>query len=446
MSVFEIDDFADRDDAGIPEYSDEALALAFARQHEKTLRYVAMWKRWMTWTGQYWRHDGTLMAFDLARVLCREASGECGDDKLKDGIASASTVAAIERLAKADRRIAATVDQWDADPWLLNTPGGVVDLRVGKCRPHVPGDYMTKITAVAPNARPTPTWLAFLERATGGDAELIAFLQRVAGYALTGETIEHAMFFLFGVGANGKSTFINAITDVFGDYYRTAPMETFTASKSERHPTDMAGLLGARLVTSIETEEGRHWAEAKIKAMTGGDTISARFMRQDFFEYKPQFKLLIAGNHKPGLRSVDEAIRRRLHLIPFTVTIPPAERDTELGAKLKAESAGILAWMIQGCLEWQRVGLAPPPAVTSATDAYLEAEDKISAWITDCCARDNRAFETSARLFASWKAWTERTGEFTGTQRRFSDNLVNRGINGHRDKAEGRGFIGLRIL
>jgi putative DNA primase/helicase len=205
----------------------------------------------------------------------------------------------------------------------------VIDLRTNELRPHCPTDYMTKITAVGPDPN---------------DPELIASLQRMAGYALTGSTQEHALFFHHGVGANGKSTFFNVLAGIMGDYHRTAPIETLIASPNERHPTDLAGLQGARLVSAIETEEGRRWDESKLKALTGGDTISARFMRQDFFEYRPQFKLIIAGNHKPALRSVDEAIRRRLHLVPWNVVIPPAERDKKLGEKLRAEWPGILAW------------------------------------------------------------------------------------------------------
>lgn len=359
-----------------PAFSDEALALRFAAQNADILRYVAAWSRWLIWTDTHWQFDETLKAFDLSRDVCRAAAGECNKQKLSSAIASAKTVAAVERLAKADRRIAATVDQWDADPWQLNTPGGVVDLRDGECRLQNPADYITKIsgTAADPSQR-IPHWRAFLDRVTGGDAEFVAFLRRVAGYCLTGSTSEQGLFFLYGTGANGKSTFLNAITGAIGDYCRTAPIETFTASTSDRHPTDLAGLRGARLVTAVETEEGRRWAESKIKTVTGGDKITARFMRQDFFEYTPQFKLLIAGNHKPGLRSVDQAIRRRLHLIPFTITIPAGERDPKLNDKLKAEWPGILAWMIEGCLEWQQCGLAPPAAVTDATAAYLEAEE-----------------------------------------------------------------------
>jgi putative DNA primase/helicase len=330
-----------RPDIVAPAFSDDALALQFADDHADDLRYVAAWSRWLSYDGSRWQFDDTLKAFDLARKICRATAARCNKPKIATLVTSAKTVAAVERLAKADRRIAATVDQFDADPWLLNTPGGVVDLRNGKICPHRADDYLSKITNVAPDSNCSISlWKDFLQVVTNKDHDLIGYLQRLSGYSLTGITIEHILAFLWGTGANGKSTFIDAITQCLGDYHRTAPIETFTATYSDRHPTDLAGLRGARLVTAVETEEGRHWAESKIKTLTGGDKISARFMRQDFFEYVPQFKLVIAGNHKPGLRSVDEAIRRRFNLIPFTVTIPPEKRDRELGQKLKAEWPG----------------------------------------------------------------------------------------------------------
>src|ERR1017187_1284583 len=209
-------------------------------------------------------------------------------------------------------------------------------------------------------------WRRFLDRVTDGNAELQAFLQRVIGDCLSGSVCEHALFFLYGTGANGKSVFLSTIAGLLADYAKTAPASAFTASSTDQHPTDLAGLRGARFVTAIETEDGRWWAEAKIKSLTGGDRILARFMRQDFFEYVPQLKLVVAGNHKPGLRNVDEAIRRRLHLIPFTVTIAENERDPELTEKLKAEYPGILQWAIEGCLMWQREGLNPPVVVRDA--------------------------------------------------------------------------------
>jgi putative DNA primase/helicase len=340
-----------------PAFSDEALALRFAALHAGDLRFIAAWNKWLIWTGSRWRFDDTLHAFDLARYVCREAAREC-NDRNSASIASARTRGAVEHLARSDRRIAATVDQWDADPWMLNTPDGVIDLRTGRARPHRSEDYMTKSTAVGPGGR-CPLFLAFLDRITGGDGELVGYLRRVLGYGLTGLTREHALFFGYGTGANGKSVLLSTVSGALGDYHRTAPIEAFIATNGDRIPNDIAGLRGARLVTATETEDGRGWAEAKIKILTGGDKTSARFMRAEWFEFLPAFKLVIAGNHKPSLRSVDEAIRRRFHLIPFAVTIPPEERDGELTEKLRAEWPGILSWMIAGALEWQAGGLRP---------------------------------------------------------------------------------------
>jgi putative DNA primase/helicase len=435
------------DDTGaeskLPLFSDEALALRFADRHANALRYVDAWGRWLTWTGTHWRTDDTLQVVYHARVLCRDAAEEDTVEKRAKAVASAETVAAVERLARADHRLSATSEQWDVDPWMMNTPSGTIDLKTGRSRSHRPSDYLTKATAVAPNGD-CRRWLSFLERVTGGDPQLLAFLQRMFGYALTGDTSAHALFFLFGTGANGKSVLLDTVSGIMGDYHRIAPIETFTASNTERHPTELAGLRGARLVTAVETEEGRRWAESRIKALTGGDKIAARFMRQDFFEFTPQFKLVIAGNHKPGLRSVDEAIRRRFNLVPFNVTIPAEERDPKLREKLKAEWPGILRWLIDGCLAWQRQGLSPPAVVRDATSAYLDAEDALSTWIEECCNRDIDAWTTSTELFGSWKAWAESNGEFVGSPKRFAQNLEARSFQPVR-KMRGRGFQGLSI-
>jgi putative DNA primase/helicase len=294
-------------------------------------------------------------------------------------------------------------------------------LRTEERHPHESTDYITQCTAISPGGA-CPLWQQFLQRITNGDEALQQFLQRMAGYALTGLTQEHALFFLYGTGANGKSVFVNTISGILGSYHRTAPIETFTASNSDRHPTELAGLRAARLVTAIETEEGRRWAESKIKVLTGGDKIAARFMRQDFFEFTPQFKLVIAGNHKPGLRSVDEAIRRRFNLVPFIVTSPPNQRDKTLTERLQQEWPGILQWMIDGCVDWQERTLAAPEAVTSATAAYLESEDAVAAWIEDCAERDPNAWEKSIDLFASWTAWSTKAGEYVGAQKRFGES------------------------
>jgi putative DNA primase/helicase len=385
-----------------------------------------------------------MLAFDLARVVCRQASAECPDPDVVSNIAAARTVAAVERLAKADRRLAATVDQWDADPWALNTPSGVLDLRGGTTRSHHPENYLTKVTAV-PAQGECPLWRSFLQKVTNGNADLQLFLQRMAGYALSGSTREHGLFFAYGTGGNGKGVLLNTLTGILASYAAIASMETFTSSSSDRHPADLAMLRGARLVTAQETEEGRRWAESRIKALTGGDPITARFMRQDFFTFTPQFKLVIAGNHRPGLRNVDEAIRRRFHLIPFEVKISADERDPDLPEKLRAEWPGILQWAVDGCMLWQERGLAAPAAVRDATDEYLEAEDAMVSWLGECCKLDRSLYSNTALLFASWKAWADGAGEYVGSQKRFSQALHARGFEPKRDSKGGRGFIGVGL-
>ncbi len=423
--------------------SDDALALAFTRRYYRDWQYVAAWKQWIVWDGLRWRVEPTLRALDVVRLVCRDVALKANDPKLAAKLVSNGTVKGVENMARADRRHAATTDEWDANPWLLNTPSGVVDLKSGRMRPHDRADRMTKITSAMPEGL-CPTWLVFLDQVTGGDAELQRYLQIAAGYALSGSTQEHALFFLYGTGANGKSVFLSTLASILGDYATNAPIDTFMESRGDRHPTDLAGLRGARLVTAIETEQGRRWAEAKVKNLTGGDKVSARFLYQDFFEFWPQFKLFIAGNHRPALRNVDEAMRRRMHLIPFTVTIPPDKRDGKLGEKLLAERNGILKWMLDGCLLWQREGLKKPVAVIAATDEYFETEDVIGRWIEERCVRTANAKSLTAELYGDWKRWAESASEKVGTQRRFSDLLIQRGVEKWRNNGA-RGFQGIGL-
>lgn len=425
--------------------TEDALALSFTRRYHRDWRYVAAWGRWLVWDGQRWRTEDTLAATDLIRSVCRQTAVRADNPKIAAKLASASTVGGVERLARADRRHAATADEWDADPWLLNTPGGVVDLKTGRMRPHERADRMTKITTATPSGD-CPTWKQFIDEVTGGDKELQTYLQRMVGYALTGSTQEHALFFLYGTGANGKSVFVNTLATILGDYATNAPMDTFMETRTDRHPTDMAGLRGARFVAAIETEQGKRWAESKLKNLTGGDKIAARFMRQDFFEFFPQFKLFVAGNHKPAIRNIDEAMKRRLHLIPFTITVPPERRDKNLQHKLLAERDGILAWAVQGCLDWQRHGrLDPPQRVVDATEEYFEAEDALGRWLDERCVRTANAKSLTAELFSDWKLWADAAGEFTGSQKRFADLLLNRGLDKWRNGMGLRGFQGIGL-
>jgi putative DNA primase/helicase len=427
-----------------PAFSDDSLALRFSEKYQGHLRFVAAWNRWYQWTGSVWEADTTMQSFDRIRSVCRQAAVECDERRAASNIASATTVAAVERLAKADRRHAATTEQWDLDPWLLNTPGGTVDLRTGRMTAQRAEDYMTKLTAVVPEGE-CPRWLSFLTKITNGDVHLQAFLQRVAGYCLTGSTKEQALFFGHGTGGNGKGAFLNTLSAILGGYATTASMETFTASSSDRHPTDLAMMRGARLVTAQETEQGRRWAESRIKNLTGGDPISARFMRQDFFTFLPSFKLFIMGNYKPELSNVDDAMRRRFNLIHFAVKIPKEHQDTTLPDKLKAEWPGILSWMIQGCLNWQREGLDAPAAVTSATKEYLESEDAMGLWLLERCVVGRSHEASSSALFKSWSIWAELAKEPVGSQKRFSQALISRGFK-PKKYGDGRsGFLGITL-
>ncbi len=436
------------------EFSDNDLALLFSELHADELRYVDDWGCWMRWQEELWGKDRVLHAFDLAREVCREAATHANSRQAKRRINSASTVAAIERLARCDKRHAATAEQWDADPWLLNTPDATVSLRLAQrgrieLRPHRLEDYLTKIATASPGGS-CRRWLQFLNEITtppGGqpDKELQGFLQRIAGYCLTGSIQEEKLFFLYGTGANGKSVFVSTLAGVLGDYAKTSSAETFMESYTDRHPTELAYLRGARLVTVMELEQGRRWSEAKIKAVTGGDKIPARFMRQDFFEFVPQFKLLISGNHKPSLRSVNEAIRRRLVLIPFLATIPAPKRDPELTEKLKAEWGGILRWAVEGCAEWQRRGLNPPVVVCEATEDYLTSEDTLSLWIEQDCVTDAKVSATVAELYESWRRFCEATGEQPGSGKRFSQNLEARNFRRGRRGGGQRIFWGIGL-
>ncbi|PZP63893.1 MAG: hypothetical protein DI596_02515 [Azospira oryzae] len=424
--------------------TEDGLAAAFTDRHAEDWRYCAAWGKWLMWDGRRWIEDRMLYVNHLTRAICRAASRKADSPRLRAKLASAATLSAVERIARCDPRHAATPEEWDADIWLLNTPGGVVDLRSGRLRPHARSDRMTKITSATPRGD-CPRWRAFLADVTGGDEELSAYLQRMVGYCLTGSIEEHALFFLHGTGANGKSVFVNVVSTILADYARHAPMETFMAASGERHPTELAMLMSARWVSAVETEQGARLNESRIKELTGGDTITARFMRQDFFTYLPQFKPVIVGNHKPAIRNIDEAMKRRLHLIPFTVTILPERRDPRLTEKLLAERDGIMAWAVEGCLAWQREGLKPPASVVSATEEYFEAEDALGRWIEERCVLEPNAKSLTAELFNDWKQWAEAAGEFVGSQKRFADSLLARGLEKWRNGMGLRGFQGIAL-
>ena len=286
---------------------------------------------------------------------------------------------------------------------------------------------MTKITAFTPGGD-CPQWKKFIKKVTKDDEQYAKYLQRSSGYALTGLISEHVLFFLYGSGQNGKSQFLLTLAGVMGDYHRAAPIEVFLESNTDRHPTELAWLAGVRLVTATEPPAGRRWNFTRIAQLTGEDDVPARFMRQDFFQYKPQFKLFVAGNHKPKLRCVNKAASRRINILPFLVTIPDEEKVLNLAQKLIAkEGAGILAWMIKGCLDLQENGLAPPDAVTKATEEYLVEENVLKTWFNECCQERPQAEIKSSILYANWRKWAEANNEFVGSHKDFTRQMKDLG-------------------
>lgn len=421
-------DEADLSDLAGFELHEDGIAMAFADKYKDRLRYCHTRGSWYHWTGSHWQIEQTSLAFSWSRELCRQFYKSQNNVKVRNFIAKVATASAVERFARSDRAFAVTSDVWDKNLFLLGTPDGVVDLRTGKLRPANPGDNISKVTSVSPAApgTPAPTWQKFLQDATRGDKELQRFLAQMVGYSLTGDVSEECLFFVHGPGGNGKGVFLRTIGAIMGDYATSASMDTFTASKGDKHPTDLAKLAGARMVTASETEEGKTWAEARIKELTGNERpISARFMRQDFFEYTPQFKLVIVGNHRPVLNNVDEAARRRFNIIPFT--FKPTEKNPKLKDELEAEYPAILRWMIDGCLDWQKNGLVRPTSVIEATQEYFDSQDVFGQWVKECCdlyPGSKEQYERPADLYESWVRYCTGHGEEPGKERDLGTKLT----------------------
>lgn len=429
------------------EFSEDALAVVWVKRHAKNWRYVAQWDAWYRWTGDRWQQERTKHAFELARNITREAlmwPGLTPAAKLR--VNSARTAASLLQFVKSDPSIAEVPDTFDTNPNLLGVPRGQIDLTICKYVEAEREAYITKQCAISPRNEKPQRWLQFLQQVTDGNEDITSYLQRFCGYCLCGDTSEHALAFLYGTGANGKTTFVQTILGLLGAYAITAPIETFAETRSERHSTELARLRGARLVATEETGTTTRWNESRIKTLTGGNRISAHFMRQDDFEFQPEFKLLVAGNHKPTLRAVDEAIKRRMHIVPFTVTIPEEERDLHLQAKLREEWPQILNWMIEGHAAWRDYRLSPPEAIRAATEKYLESNDTLLKWLEDRCERQG---STEGRtLYQDYVNWCDEQGETPWRRRGWSDAMIDKGFQDFNRRLGGvqtRGFDGISL-
>jgi putative DNA primase/helicase len=428
------------------EFTEDAVARRFAQHASGQWIFDHSAGKWFVWSDGTWKQDAVEAATEAVRKFVESDRRGNLDTRGRAAMGRVKFLVAVERISRSDPLLAASADRWNADPWLLGTPAGTVDLRSGSLRAADPCDYISRSTAVTPAAQPCcPTWLKFLGEATGGDNEVVAYLQRWFGYCLTGITTEHALLFVYGPGGNGKSVLLQTIAGILGSYAATAAMETFVASRGERHPTDLAMLDGARLVIATETEQGQSWAEARIKALTGGDPVTARFVRQNFFTYHPRFKLTISGNHKPELQNVDEAAKRRFNVVAFVHR--PIQPDRDLVEKLKAEWPSMLRWMIEGCLEWQRIGLSPPQAITQATADYFEEQDLLAQFIDECCDTGPREGDTIRNLFHAWRGFAERQGEAPRNSKWLGTSLERLNFRRAKDCSlfRGRGHTGIRV-
>lgn len=435
--------------------TDVGNAQRLVQEYGHILRYCHPWSKWLAWDGIRWRIDDTGAVWRCAKATARAIFQEAAAVQNVD-LAKALGKHAIR--TQADARLAAMIhqteseptvpvlpDDLDADPWLYCVSNGILDLRTGQLIDHDRDLLITKYAPVIydPSAE-CPQWEAFLEQILV-NKPLIEFVQRAIGYSLTGSTRERVLFFLHGTGSNGKSTVIELVKTLLGDYAQRTPTDTLLAKKDNAIPNDVARLRGARFVSAVETEEGKRLAEAMVKDLTGGDTIAARFMRGEWFDFKPSFKIWLATNHKPVIRGTDNAIWNRIRLIPFSVTILEHQQDRELLGKLQKELPGILAWAVRGCLQWQRYGLGMPAEVLQATQTYRADMDTMAAFLQDACIMDPQATVTAKALYETYKRWCDETGERAVTQKRVGQTLSERGLE-RIHKEQGWMWRGVRLL
>lgn len=426
--------------AGMP-LTDVGNSARLVLEHGNELRH-APGIGWLTWDGARWRRDdaGQVVEFMKATVQSmREQAarqGEHGEELWKHANRSEgrTRIEAAIKLAESDPRFVVRADDLDTNPFALTVRNGTVDLRTGTLRDHDPGDLITRMAGARyePDA-PAPAWGRFLARVLPDD-DVREFVQRAVGYTLVGDAREHVAMIAHGGGANGKTTFTETLRRVLGDYAAVLPAASLLERRGADTPTnDLAQLPGVRFVIASETTAGRRLNEERVKAITGGEAISARFLFREFFTFRPAFTIWLATNHKP-LVSGGDAIWRRLRLIPFTITIPQAEQDGELPNRLAAEADGILAWAVAGARQWQADGLGTPAVVVAATDEYREDTDTLGAFLAERCTITPDARAPASELYAAYHAWCERGGEKPASQTSFGLELAERGYARERDK------------
>jgi putative DNA primase/helicase len=414
------------------ELTEHDIADAFIEQGQGEIKFDQDQGVWYRWVGTHWAKDETRLAFETIRQIAAAGSADQAKTK-KERFRRAGFARGVETFARSDPRASTTAAKWDIDPDLLGTPGGTVDLRTGVMRPAAPDQMITKLTLVTPAKGEPKQWLEFMDEVTGGNQDMIGFLQRWLGYSLTGHTREEKLVFMHGAGGNGKGTLLTTVTKLLKDYAITAPMHIFIESQYERHSTDLAMLRGARMVTSQETKSGVSWDQERLKALTGGDEITARFMRQDNFTFMPVLSLTMSANDAPKLNKVDDAIKRRFLMVPFL--FKPTEPDIKLKERLlHDEGPMILQWMIDGAVEWHQNGLGEVAVIKEASDDYFTGQDLIGEWIKEGCELDPQAKVQASALYQAFLDFNKGESGTMPSQKAFSIDLVNRGFGKMRTK------------
>jgi putative DNA primase/helicase len=420
-------------------FTDLGNAQRLVARHGKDLHYCPAWRKWLIWDGKRWNKDDTgeilrraketIRAFHLDALDIQD-SGQRGQ-AVKHALKSQyeGRLTAMVGLAESEPGIPVRPNDLDRDPYLLNCSNGTVELKTGTLRNHRPEDLITKLAPVTYVASAEcPVFKSFLWVILDGDKNLISYLKRVVGYALTGDVAEKAIFFLYGDGNNGKTTFLETVRAMLGDYAGQIPIESLMVKQGDGISNDIACLQGLRFVTSSEAEQGKKLAEPKVKQITGMGKLKARFLYGEFFEFDPTFKIFMDANHKPEIRGTDSAIWNRIKLIPFTVEIAPEQMDKKLLQKLKAELPGILAWAVQGGLNWQKSGLAEPKAVTAATQGYREEMDTVGRFLEEECDLGGDYDTTSKALYDAYKKWCQDRQEEPVSAKQLGSALRKKGL------------------
>lgn len=417
---------------------------------------------WMVWDRYRWRPDMERMTTAWAMEVggwwrkqapaAPPAGSEDPLDKeqadrrkaiLKHAARSESAGAVRSLLDLAQPMMAVPGERFDADDMLLCTPSHYYNLGDWKRSTPRPEKYSTRATSVDAGGD-CPQWLAFLDRIMGGDQEMVTYLQKALGYCLTGSNAENCIFIAYGSGANGKSTFMDTIMHVFGEYALATRVETFMAQQQGSIPNAIAALDGARLVSCSETPEGGGLDEALVKQVSGGDLISARFLNREYFNFKPKFKLWMLTNHKPVIKGTDNGIWRRIRLIPFEVTIPLEQRDTGLTEKLKAEAGGILRWALAGLRLWREQGLKSPERIEAATEGYRSEMDILGEFLRDECEIGPSAFVSNTTLYSRYVEWAKANGLIPKSHKWLSRALMDKQYTQENGRA-GRCWRGLTV-